>query len=123
MANQQTFSYYTPAGRTPTVRPVKQDWLQNWINGENPDPALLEQQGYQAHSYYAVVIYRVAGELLNGTQFAAMLQNEAARRGIIGPVIGHGAAAVLFHPVEEPKQTMRLKHKTEEIRQQLGNRT
>lgn len=122
MADQQTFNYYTPMVRSQAVRTTKTDWLQGWLRGETPDPAVLEQSGLQLHQYYAVVIYRAGSDAVGGAQFAALLQGEAARRGIVGPVLTHGTAAVLFHPVEEPKQTMRLKHKTEEIRQQLSNR-
>lgn len=119
MADHQAFNYYTPAARQQTQRTTKPDWLQSWLRGENPDPLTLEQHGFQTHQYYAVVIYRTDSNRINGTQFAATLQTEAARRGISGPVVAHSNYAVLFHPVEEPKQTMRLKHKTEEIRQQL----
>ncbi len=119
MADQQTLNYYTPTARPPISRVNKPDWLQGWLNGETPDPTVLEQQGFQTHLYYSVVIYRVAGDLLGGTQFASLLQTEAVRQGISGPVLVYGASAVLFHPVEEPKQTMRLKHKTEVIRQQV----
>src|SRR5262249_21316358 len=122
MADHQGFNYYSSSVRGPAMRTGKPDWLQNWLNGETPDPILLEQQGFQEHLYYAVVIYRAAGDTMNGQQFAGLLQSEAARRGISGPVVAYGQTAVLFHPVEEPKQTMRLKHKTEEIRQQLVNR-
>ncbi len=119
MADNQTLNYYQSAARTPVVRTTRTDWLQAWLSGETPDSLTLEQQGFQTHLYYAVVIYRASGEALGGAQFASLLQGEANRRGINGPVLAHGAAGVLFHPVEEPKQTMRLKHKTEEIRQQL----
>ncbi|MEP7288677.1 MAG: helix-turn-helix domain-containing protein [Chloroflexota bacterium] len=122
MADQQTLNYYTPVSRTQIIRTGRTDWLQGWLNGDTPDPVVLEQQGFQEHLYYAVVIYRAASDSVNGPQFAALLQSEATRRGIFGPVITYGSAAVLFHPVEEPKQTMRLKHKTEEIRQQLVTR-
>ncbi len=124
MSETQTLNYYTPVARpqTPVQRPTKPDWLQAWLKGEMPDAATLELHGFQAQLYYSVVIYRAADDSVTGTQFAAMLQAEAVRRGITGPVLVHGSAAVLFHPVEEPKQTMRLKHKTEEIRLQLVNR-
>src|SRR5690348_3041105 len=112
MADQQTLNYYTPVARSQVIRPIKTDWLQCWLNGETPDAVALEQQGFQTHLYYAVVIYRTGSDAFNGAQFAAMLKNEASRRGIYGPVLAYGSAAVLFHPVEEPKQTMRLKHKT-----------
>ncbi len=119
MADHQAFTYYTPTVRQQTQRTNKPDWLQAWLKGETPDPSTLEQLGFQLHQYYAVVIYRANSDTISGTQFAAILQTEANRRGISGPVIAHSSYAVLFHPVEEPKQTMRLKHKTEEIRQQL----
>jgi purine catabolism regulator len=119
MVDHQVVNYYTPAVRQQQQRPNRPDWLQGWLRGETPDVTMLEQHGFQPHQYYAVVIYRVNTESVSGAQFAAILQAEAARRGINGPVVAHGSYAVLFHPVEEPKQTMRLKHKTEEIRQQL----
>ena len=122
MADQHILNYYAPVMRHPVYRPAKTDWLYGWLGGETPDAAVLEQQGFQAHLYYAVVIYRTVSTSFTGAQFAALLQSEATRRGIVGPVLAYGSAAVLFHPVEEPKQTMRLKHKTEEIRQQLANR-
>lgn len=122
MADQQTFNYYNSTLRTQAVRPAKADWLQRWLNGETPEMAVVEQLGFQPQLYYAVVIYRTASDAVAGPQFTAMMQHEANRRGIVGPVVNYGATAVLFHPVEEPKQTMRLKHKTEEIRQQLVNR-
>jgi purine catabolism regulator len=119
MVDHQALNYYTPTIRQQQHRPNRPDWLQGWLRGETPDATTLEQHGFQPHQYYAVVIYRANHENISGTQFAAILQTEAARRGISGPVVAHGSYAVLFHPVEEPKQTMRLKHKTEEIRQQL----
>src|SRR5947209_6179003 len=99
MADNQTLTYFQPASRVPVTR--RTDWLQSWLSGETPDSLTLEQQGFQAHLYYAVVIYRASGDALAGAQFASLLQGEATRRGINGPVLSHGAAAVLFHPVEE----------------------
>ncbi len=117
------FSYsYTPLRGQAVRPPSKQEWLQGWLNGETPDPLVLEQYGFQPHQYYAVVIYRIGVDSVNGAQLAAMLHVEAARRGISGPILPYGAAAVLFHPVEEPQQTARLKLKTTEIREQLAAR-
>lgn len=59
---------------------------------------------------------------ISGAQFATLLHSEANRRGINGPVFAYGDQAVLFHPVEDPQQTTRLKRKTEEIRKQLSAR-
>src|SRR5437762_13951453 len=89
MADNQTLNYYQPAARTSVVRTTRTDWLQAWLSGETPDSLTLEQQGFQAHLYYAVVIYRDSGEALGGAQFAALLQGEANRRGINGPVLAH----------------------------------
>jgi len=113
---------YTTTIAAQTVRLPKSDWLQNWRNGETPEPSLLEQCGINTHTFYAVVIYRSEGDSVGGPQLAALLQNEAVRCGISGPVFPYGSTAVLFHPVEEPRLTMRLKHKTEEIRQHIVNR-
>lgn len=127
MADQAlTYSNYSyPAAHNCTARSIsttKGDWLQGWLNGDTPDPIVLEQLGFQSHQYYAAVIYRVEPETLNGTQFASVLIAEASRRGISGPILPYGAMAVLFHPVENPQQTAHLKRKTEEIREQLVNR-
>jgi purine catabolism regulator len=118
----QAFTYtYTPLRNQP-VRTNRQEWLQGWLNGDMPDPLVLEQYGFQPHQYYAVVIYQLGNDSINGAQFASMLHVEAARRGISGPILPYGGTAVLFHPVEEPQQTARLKLKTTEIREQLATR-
>jgi PucR family transcriptional regulator, purine catabolism regulatory protein len=118
MADQAfNYGYNYPASRAQSSRRV--DWLQGWLNGETPEVTALEQQGFQAHQYYAVVIYRPNSDTMTGSQFASLLQVEAARRGINGPIMAFGTSAVLFHPVEDPQQTTRLKRKTEEIREQL----
>ncbi|HLY24912.1 MAG TPA: helix-turn-helix domain-containing protein [Aggregatilineales bacterium] len=126
MAENQAINYYLPTARPQAQRnvtlPVGPNWLQDWLQGHTPDQAVLEQYGFQTQHFYAVVIYRAAGSSVNGEQFAGLLQAEANRRGIKGPVMPYESSAVLFHPVEEPRQTMRLKHKTEEIRQQLSAR-
>ncbi len=126
MADNQPINYYVPISRPQAQRtspaPMDADWLQNWLQGKTPDAATFEQHGFQLQNFYSVVIYRAAGASANGEQFAALLQAEATRRGIKGPVMPYQESAVLFHPVEEPRQTMRLKHKTEEIRQQLSAR-
>jgi len=115
--------------RTPNLRSGRTEWLQRWLEGETPDISLLEQQGFQTSQYYAVVIFRLAKNTssnlptINSSQLAAMLHVEASRRNICGPVIAYeGISAVLFHPVEDPQQTARLKLKTEQIRAQLATR-
>jgi purine catabolism regulator len=119
----QVLNFNYIATRSPSsMRSTKTDWLQAWLNGEMPDALMLEQHGFQAQQFYAVVIYRPETDAITGEKLALLLQGEAARRGISGPVMAYNNAAVLFHPVEEPRQTMRLKHKTEEIREQLGVR-
>jgi PucR family transcriptional regulator, purine catabolism regulatory protein len=120
MAEQALYTY-NPSRNQPT-RSNRSEWLQSWLNGDTPDPTVLEQQGFQAHQYYAVVIYRPETDLMSGAQFGMLLHTEAARRGISGPILAYGNSAVLFHPVEDPQQTTRLKRKTEEIREQLVNR-
>jgi purine catabolism regulator len=115
----QALNFNYVASRSQSIRTSKIDWLPAWLNGEIPDPMVLEQQGFQVLQFYAVVIYRPETDAMSGAQFASMLHAEATRRGISGPIMVHNNAAVLFHPVEEPRQTMRLKHKTEEIREQL----
>lgn len=90
-----------------------------------PDASLLEQQGFQVNQYYAVVLYRpilnaTTSNLLSSAQLAALVHVEASRRNICGPVLAYeNISTVLFHPVEDPQQTTRLKRKTEEIRKQL----
>jgi len=122
MADHPTINFTYTAPRLPYTRAGRSEWLQHWMSGEAFDPSVLEGYGFQANLYYAVVIYRPRNEALNGVQFAAMVQQEAARRGICGPIFPHGTSAVLFHPVEDPQQTTRLKRKTEEIREQLAAR-
>jgi purine catabolism regulator len=115
--------------RTPTLRSGRSEWLYRWLNGETPDAGTLEQHGFQNGQYYAVVIYRPVGNSasisgsLSSAQLAALLHVEASRRNICGPVLAYeGASAVLFHPVEDPQQTARLKLKTEIVRKQLSVR-
>jgi len=116
--------------RAVPFRSGRTEWLHRWLEGEAPDAALLEQYGFQADQYYAVVLYRPTAfhdhtlpQAANSAQFAALLQAEAIRRGVNGPVFAYDErAAVLFHPVEDPQQTTRLKRKTEEIRKQLSAR-
>src|SRR5260221_6262229 len=117
MADYQTINY--PAVRPSTLRTGRSEWLQNWLDGDAPDMIFWEQQGFQAHLYYAVVIFKSNANTVNGTQFAALLHVEVSRRGMSGPVMAYGECAVLFHPVEDPQQTARLKLKTGEIREQL----
>jgi purine catabolism regulator len=113
---------YTTLRSRPTLRTGRTEWLQAWLDGETPDPMVLEQQGFQPQLYYAVVIYRHTHDNVPGQQFAMLLHMEASRRNISGPVVAYGAVGVLFHPVEDPQQTTRLKRKTEEIREQLALR-
>lgn len=114
----QIINYTALRSRT-IMRTGRSEWLQTWLDGDTPEPTVLEQQGFHTHLYYAVVIYRHTYENVSGQQFATLLHMEASRRNISGPVVAHGSAAVLFHPVEDPQQTTRLKRKTEEIREQL----
>lgn len=120
MADQiiNTSALHTRTG----LRANRTDWLRAWLDSEPLEPGVFEQQGFHMHLYYAVVIYRQPNEFISGAQFASILHTEAGRRGVNGPVTAHGAVAVLFHPVEDPRQTTRLKHKTEEIREQLSQR-
>src|SRR5579859_730012 len=118
MADHPILNFNYAAPRVPYTRTGRSEWLTHWIAGETFDAAVLAGLGFQINQHYAVVIYRPRGEGLNGVQFAAMVQQEAARRGISGPIFPHETAAVLFHPVEDPQQTARLKCKTEEIRKQ-----
>jgi len=122
MADHQLLNYTYPATRSQNVRVAKAEWLSGWLNGETPDPIMLEQQGFHLHQYYAVVIYRINNNPLAGAPFANMLHVEAMRRGVMGPVVAYNTLAVLFHPVENPQQTAHLKRKTEEIREQLSAR-
>ncbi|MFN7209930.1 MAG: PucR family transcriptional regulator [Aggregatilineales bacterium] len=126
---QQAINALGQLGRPVPPRSGRAEWLYRWLEGETPDAALLEQYGFQAGQYYAVVLYRPAlppdhslSPATGGAQFAALLHTEANRRGINGPVFAYGDQAVLFHPVEDPQQTTRLKRKTEEIRKQLSAR-
>ncbi|RMF53277.1 MAG: hypothetical protein D6749_02730 [Chloroflexota bacterium] len=117
-------------GRAAPLRNGRAEWLHRWLEGETPDAALLEQYGFQPDQYYAVVLYRpmsfsehALSAAANGAQLVALLQTEANRRGINGPVcLYDNQTAALFHPVEDPQQTTRLKRKTEEIRKQLSVR-
>ncbi|MCS6871638.1 MAG: helix-turn-helix domain-containing protein [Anaerolineae bacterium] len=112
------------------LRNGRAEWLHRWLEGETPDAASLEQYGFQAQQYYAVVLYRPAichdhalAQATNSVQLATLLQAEANRRGINGPVFAYDdRTTALFHPVEDPQQTTRLKRKTEEIRKQLSIR-
>lgn len=128
MTDHQVANIGMVSSRTPTLRNNRTDWLTRWLVGEMPDATLLEQQGFQPNVYYAVVIFRptqapIGAVAQNSAQFAAILHTEAARRGIWGPVVGYEQiSAVLFHPVEDPQQTTRLKRKTEEIRKQVAAR-
>ncbi len=123
MADQApNYTYNFPAVRNQPVRTGRADWLQSWLSGEMLDAGVLEHQGFQPHQYYAVVIYRTEIDSLSGSQLANLVHTEAARRGISGPVMPYGTSAILFHPVEDPQQTTRLKRKTEEIREQLSDR-
>jgi PucR family transcriptional regulator, purine catabolism regulatory protein len=122
MTDQQIANSNYVTLRARPVRTGRSEWLQQWLDGEMPEANVLEQYGFQTGQYYAVVIFRQNNENLNGIQFAALVNNEAARRNIYGPTMAHGTSAVLFHPVEEPRQTNRLKLKTEQIREQLVTR-
>ncbi|GAB4546890.1 MAG: hypothetical protein OHK0023_07260 [Anaerolineae bacterium] len=114
----------------PTVaRSNRPEWLSRWLQGETPDAAILEQVGLHPSQFYAIVIYRptqaftLAHNIHTAAQFAAIVQSEAARRGINAPVMPHEPmSAVMFHPIEDPQQTTRLKRKTEEIRTLLAAR-
>lgn len=115
--------------RMATLRSGRTDWIHRWLDGEMPDASTLDHHGFQASQYYAVAIYRPVREAANASnpvtsaQLAAFLHTEASRRNICGPVFPYDTqAAVLFHPVEDPQQTTRLKRKTEEIRKQLSAR-
>lgn len=118
MTDQST---YLPA-RIRTLRMGRSEWLHSWLEGETPDNTLLEQHGFQSHLYYAVVIFETRQETATSNQLSQLLHTEATRRMIHGPVVTFGNAAVLFHPVETPQQTTRLKWKTQEIRDQLALR-
>ncbi|CAG0968913.1 MAG: helix-turn-helix domain-containing protein [Anaerolinea sp.] len=122
MTDQQIVS--STLVRTAPVRAIRHDWLLDWLAGEEIDTALLEQYGFQSGTYYAVVIYRPHHTAnMSSVQLAGILQSEAMRRNICGPVAAYeGDSAVLFHPVEDPQQTARLKLKTEVIRKQLSVR-
>ena len=107
------------------MRSGRTEWIHRWLEGETPDAGTLEQHGFQPAQFYAVVIYRPARDLnaVSSAQLTALLHAEAVRRNICGPVVAHEkSAAVLFHPVEDPQQTTRLKRKTEELRRQLALR-
>ncbi len=127
---QQATNAVGQPGRPVAPRSGRTEWLYRWLEGETPDAALLEQCGFQAGQYYAVVLYRPAlfpdhalSPAGSSAQFAKLLHTEANRRGINGPVFAYEDHAVaLFHPVEDPQQTTRLKRKTEEIRKQLSVR-
>ncbi len=116
--------------RAMPFRSGRAEWLYRWLEGETPDSAVLEQYGFQPEQYYAVVLYRpnvlpnhAPAHAASSAHFAALLQAEASRRGINGPVLAYeNITAALFHPVEDPQQTTRLKRKTEEIRKQLSVR-
>jgi len=118
--------HYLPSSnpRLAAPRPVRSDWLSLWLGGESLDTTTLESAGFQADLYYAVVLYRPERKVaVNPTQFVTTLQTEAVRRNICGPVALYGqGTAVLFHPVEDPQQSARLKLKTEVIRKQLSIR-
>ncbi len=122
MAEYPNALNYSGYNRPASARNHRNDWIENWLNGETPDAALLEQYGFQMHQFYAVVVYRLNGNLVPSVQFAATLQAEAAKRRLNGPVITYRDTAVLFHPVEDPQQTQRLKRLTEEIRERLAAR-
>lgn len=121
-----TDSQFATQTRTPTMRSGRSEWLHRWLDGETPDAGLLEQQGFQPSQFYAVVIYRPtngSAHAISSAQLAALVHVEATRRNICGPVLTYeNASAVLFHPVEDPQQTTRLKRKTEEIRKQITAR-
>jgi purine catabolism regulator len=122
MTDHSSINYTYAAPRIPYARAGRSDWLQLWLDGETFDPASLESLGFQPNQYYAVVIYRPRNDTFSGPQFTVMVQQESARRGINGPLFPYENSAILFHPVEDPQQTTRLKRKTEEIREQLANR-
>src|SRR5260370_38993163 len=93
MANKKPINYHAPTARPPISRANKPDWLQGWLNGETPDPTVLEQQGFQTHLYYSVVIYRVAGDLIGGTQVSRLRQTQPVRQGHSCPVLMYVATA------------------------------
>ncbi len=123
MVDYQSGLGYGNYARSSTVRAGRSDWLEGWLAGEMPDSALMEQIGFQPHQFYAVVVYRLSVAPEPNTPFVAMLQAEASKRRLSGPVLTYQDAAVLFHPVEDPQQTQRLKRLTEEIRERLAARS
>ncbi len=98
------------------------NWIENWLNGGTPESALWDQYGFQPQQFYAVVIYRVVGPTPAHPQWATILGQEAVRRHVNGPVLSYHESGVLFHPIEDPQQTQRLKRLTEEIRERLAAR-
>ncbi len=120
--------YYSGQGYTRQAAPraVRTDWIEHWLAGASPDSVLLEQQGFVPQQYYAVVVYRLAGNAPLTAQMTAQcvasLQQEASKRRLSGTVLIYHDSAVLFHPVEDPQQTQRMKRLTEEIRERLASR-
>lgn len=122
MAEYPNALNYSSYNRPASARSNRHDWVEDWLNGIMPDAAQLEQYGFQMNQFYGVVVYRVSGNLVPSNQFAMMLQAEAIKRRLNGPVLAFRDTAVLFHPVEDPQQTQRLKRLTEEIRERLAAR-
>jgi len=122
MAENQAINYCVPLAWVQTRESAPPPILPIWLQGKTPDLAAFEQHGLQLQHFYSAAIYQAADASINGQQFAELLQIAATWRGIDGPVMPYENSAVLFHLVEEPRQTMRLKRQTEEIRQQITER-
>jgi purine catabolism regulator len=119
---QNGLSYTTPLPPTALLRMGRNEWLDGWLAGLNPDPAQLELDGFLPHQFYSAVVYRVNGVSGILNQLATAIHTEATRRRIGGPVLTFRECVVWFYPVEDPLQTQRLKRISEEVRERLGTR-
>jgi PucR family transcriptional regulator, purine catabolism regulatory protein len=115
VADQQTFI----STSTRLTRPQRTDWLTRWVTGEVPEAALWEQPHVVPDQYYAVVIYRPQGNI-NAGHMVALLAQETASKRLLCPIFPYADQVVLFHPVEDPSQTARLKNKAEGWRNYLS---